>query len=203
VASEGDVTAGALSANDAYDLELWKLPNGDFELVIFMKIQFFFEAGPGGEWAVAEKQKFMSEWKTAITTAWSSRNVKALKSGRRVHLRLNFAIQEGGWMLDHWEITVTKIKPGTFQTSYVNAFTGNVVLDSEDLTPVSKGGGQMQRGAVHEFGHMLGLEDEYLKGSGQLTDKPSVMHSGSGIRDRHVYGPMQWLNAKLKKLGLE
>ncbi len=45
IAHEGDVTAGALSVNDAYDLTLYELPNGDYELVLFMKLQFFFVSG--------------------------------------------------------------------------------------------------------------------------------------------------------------
>lgn len=41
---------------------------------------------------------------------------------------------------------------------------GKVQLDSEDLTTVSKAKGFKQKGgAVHEFGHMLGLLDEYNK----------------------------------------
>lgn len=48
IASEGDITAGALQANDAYDLSLYRMPNGSYELVVFMKLQFFFESGSGG-----------------------------------------------------------------------------------------------------------------------------------------------------------
>lgn len=203
LASESDVTAGALKANDAYDLALWQLPNGDLELLLFMKIQFFFEAGSGGNWAAAERQKFMSDWKIAVASAWSQRNVRRLKRGGRVHLRVTFAIQEGGWMADHWEVTVTKIKPGEFRTSYVDSSNGNVVLDSQDLTPVSKTDPScLQRGAVHEFGHMMGLLDEY-KDSGHIADTSSVLHGCESVRPRHVLGPMQWLDAKLKKLRIQ
>lgn len=202
LAFESDVTAGDLSANDAYDLTLWRMPNGDLELEIFMKLQFFFESGSGGDWTAAERTSFMSDWKTAIQTAWGQRSLKRLKNGRHVHLRTAFSIQEGGWMMDHWEITVTKIKQGTFRTSYVQPATGNVTLDSEDLSLVDKGAG-FQRGAVHEFGHMLGLKDEYKAGSAHAADSGSLMHSAEGQRQRHVSGPLAWLNAKLKKLGLE
>jgi hypothetical protein len=203
VAAESNVTAGALKVNDAYDLELLQLPNRDLELVLFMKIQFFFEEGSGGRWDASERQKFMSDWKVAVSTAWSQRNVRRLKRGNQVHLRVSFAIQEGGWMADHWEVTVTKVKPGEFRTSYVDPSMGNVVLDSEDLTLVSKGGPScLQRGAVHEFGHMMGLLDEY-KDSAYIVDKQSVLHACEAVRPRHVVGPMQWLDAKLKKLGIQ
>jgi hypothetical protein len=177
VSEEGDVTAGALKTNDAYDLKLWEMPDGSYELVLFMKLQFFFEDGEGGaagKWTDADKKKFMQDWTLAVKVAWSGRGIKVLKSGKRVSVRLDFAVQQGGWMMDHWEITVTKIAPGTFRRSYVNVKTGNVELDSEDLTGVPKGGGQMQRGAVHEFGHMLGLDDEYPPGApSQVISPPS------------------------------
>lgn len=105
-------------------------------------------------------------------------------------------------MFDHWEITVTKIKSGSFRTSYVAIKSGQVILDSEDLTPVSKGAKTPQRGAVHEFGHMLGLDDEYLKGSKHVHDKPSIMHSSEVIRPRHNSTIIKWLNnaITIKKL---
>jgi hypothetical protein len=40
-------TAGALKANDAYDLKLWEMPDGSYEWVLFMKLQFFFENRDG------------------------------------------------------------------------------------------------------------------------------------------------------------
>ncbi len=57
------------------------------------------------------------------------------------------------------------ITAGSFRASYVAYKKGQVTLDSEDLVPVNKGAKTPQRGAVHEFGHMLGLDDEYIKGS--------------------------------------
>jgi hypothetical protein len=145
---EGDVTAGALSANDAYDLKLWEMPDGSYDLVLFMKLQFFFEDGDAatGNWTDAEKRKFMSDWGVAVRMAWSGRGIKRLRSGKTVSVRLDFRIQEGGWMMDHWEITVTKIAPGTFRRSFVNVKTGNVELDSEDLTSVPQGIGSNAAG---------------------------------------------------------
>lgn len=205
LAAEGDITSGALRANDAYDLELWKYPNGDIALVLFMKVQFFFEKGSGGDWTPQQKKAFMFNWRTAVSTAWNRPNLKRLKNGRHVSLRVDFALQEGGWMFDHWEITVTNIKPGEFRTSYVNVGAGTVTLDSEDLTPVNKGGGpgNMQRGALHEFGHMLGLDDEYPATSPHAADKLSVMNSSEQVRARHVVTTLKWLEAKLKALGIE
>jgi hypothetical protein len=201
--SEGDVTAGALVVNDAYDLALYEMSDGNYDLDLFMKIQFFFEDGDGGTWSSAEKNKFMQEWRVAVAGAWNNRRLHTTKNGKTVALSLRFAIQEGGWMLDHWELEVTKIKAGSFRTSYVNPRTGNVVLDSEDLRPTPKGYGQMQQGVVHEFGHMLGLLDEYLAGSPHIGDHSSVMNRGAGVRGRHQGGPRDWVIAKFKDYGIE
>lgn len=127
----------------------------------------------------------MKNWESEIQKAWGDRTLITLSKVNKVTLNFEFQIQEGGWMFDHWEITVIKIKPGSFRTSYVVPSAGNVMLDSEDLTPVSKAAGYTQRGAVHEFGHMLGLEDEYRASSPHSADIPSVMHSSETLRLRH------------------
>ena len=54
-----------------------------------------------------------------------------------------------------------------------------------------------QRGITHEFGHMLGLNDEYLVTSTFSKDYKSIMHSGETILKRHDTPYMQWLNKNL------
>jgi hypothetical protein len=203
IAHEGDVKAGALSVNDAYDLTLYELPTGHYELVLFMKVQFFFESGSGGDWTDAEKTKYMKDWEIAVKNAWSGRRIHRTKGGKEVSLRTDFVVQQGGWMLDHWEISVTRIKSGDFRTSYVNPSWGNVVLDSEDLRLTPKGHGSMQRGVVHEFGHMIGLVDEYPKGHAHAADYSSVMNRGESIRARHGDSMLDWVKRKLKEYGIK
>ncbi|ARU54600.1 hypothetical protein OLMES_0497 [Oleiphilus messinensis] len=194
---ESDITAGELKVNDAYDIKLRHLPSGDYELIIHMKLQFFFKDAGTLKWASAEKALFLKNWKNEINNAWGGRTIKLLSRGKKVLLNFEFTIQEGGWMFDHWEITVNKIKKGTFATSYVVPKMGNVVLDSEDFTPVNKGGRSPQRGVIHEFGHMLGLLDEYKKTNPHSTDTSSVMHSAELVRPRHDSTIMKWLNNTL------
>lgn len=108
-------------------------------------------------------------------------------------------------MFDHWEITVTKITSGTFRKSSVNPATGNVVLDSEDFTSTPKGHSESQRGSVHvhEFGHMLGLLDEYKSSSPHSKDYSSILNRGEVIKPRHNDTPRTWAIKKLKSLGIE
>jgi hypothetical protein len=203
IASESDVDAG--DAKSAYDLSLVRFPNGDLELVLFMKLQFFFEDGPGGAWSEAARSKYVKDWVVAVTNAWSGRRLRTLKGGKSVSVRISFQTQIGGFMWDHWEITVTRINSGGFRTSYVRPGSNEVTLDSEDIVPVTKSGsaGCDQRGAAHEFGHMIGLDDEYKSGHLHKSDLRSVMNSCEDVKDRHVYGLRDWLDAKLRALRID
>lgn len=82
--------------------------------------------------------------------------------------------------------------------SNVDVFTGNSELDDKDLNLVAKRY-DSQRPAIHEFGHMLGLDDEYIKGSIWIKDKNSVMNNGEVIKGRHLTYFYIWLNKKLAK----
>jgi len=197
VHSENDIKAGLLKIEDAYDLRLYKLPSGDYELIAFMKIQFYFEGSPIHIWAEQEKKSFVKKWESAIKQSWGSVTLKLLKKGKKVRLNFEFDIQIGGFMYDNWEITVTKIKQGGFRTSFVSIYNGAVTMDSEDLTPTNKGAKTPQRGAVHEFGHMLGIDDEYTKGSKYINDPLSIMHSSEKVRLRHSSTMNKWLDKAL------
>lgn len=112
----------------------------------------------------------------------------------------------------HFNLSVTKIPPGEFQTSSVGrpetGFWGGFEpgtgsFDSEDLDEVDKGiEGSPQVPAVHEAGHMLGLDDEYVEsGEGEPShagmvesefgegwgkaDDGRIMSKGSDIQPEH------------------
>ena len=103
--------------------------------------------------------------------------IKILTSGKKIHLDLDFDTQIDGWMADHWEITVTKIPKGC--------------------------AGKLQSGAAHEFGHMLGLADEYKTSSKHVKDCASIMHSGSSTRPRHNSTMIKWLEKTLIEHGIK
>lgn len=143
---------------------------------------------------------FVSQWTTAVKSAWGNRTLKTLKSGKKVTIDFRFRTQVEGWMMDHWEVTVTKVPK--FARSSVNPVTGNVALDSLDLVMTPKSGNSFQRGVVHEFGHMLGLADEYHRGHPHAMDYRSVMNSGEHVLSRHDMPYMRWLEDTLKKLNI-
>ena len=64
-------------------------------------------------------------------------------------------------------------------------------LDSNDLTPKATG----QIAEVHEFGHMIGLPDEYHATSAQYGDSRSAMHAGTVVRNRHYSDFVTWADA--------
>lgn len=195
VAKETDVTAGELKVNDAYDLSLYQLPDGNYRLDLSMKLQFFFEDGSGGQWTEKEKIQYVQDWQKCIKSVWDGRSF-SLDNGKKVELNIDFDTQIEGWMADHWELTVDKIKPGFVQTSVTKFNKGNVYIDSEDLKFFTDGG-PSQRGSVHEFGHMLGLEDEYFEDSPHYKDRPSVMNYGEKIEPRHLEFFKSWVTEKL------
>jgi hypothetical protein len=193
-------TIGIKGVNDAYDLYLAGLPDGNYVLIVFMKVQFFFKDSGNEKWSHSEKISFVENWKQIIQNSWGkNRVVKTLKNGKKVSIDFRFQTRIGGWMADHWEVTVTRIPKGAFKQSMVNPILGNVYLDSEDSTFKQKAGGKFQRGAVHEFGHMLGLEDEYPQTSKYSADYDSVMNSGESIFSRHDAYYIKWLDKVLKQ----
>lgn len=186
---------------EAFTQILYELPNGDFELLIKMKVQFFFKSGSGGSWTAQEKIDFMRDWKVAVSSFWSVGNLVS-PEGRRARLVIQIITQDGGWMWDNFEIEVKKIKSGDFAVSWVQPLLGNSGLDSEDLKHRNKGT-HWQRGAVHEFGHMLGLDDEYTKGHKHNSDKSSIMNQGESLRPRHHRHLAAWIDSAIMLKGFK
>ena len=187
----------SMDIDNAFDLSLYQLPDDHYELIVFMKLQFFFKDNETHVWQCHEEDPFIEDWHQAIHDAWGNKLIHTLPSGSKVMLIFDFHIQKGGWMYDHWEITVTKIGSGEFRVSFVEPDWNNVHLDSEDFTYVGR-----QRGAIHEFGHMLGLPDEYYN-SRHVIDPRSVMHSGEEIRGRHYRLFSDWVERTLADVEVE
>lgn len=70
---------------------------------------------------------------------------------------------------------------------YNNAFNYQNYTKDDGIT-------YKQRGAVHEFGHMMGLRDEYPEGNEYEHDYDSIMNSGESLRSRHFSNIQNWIN---------
>lgn len=203
VHSETDITAGILKVNDAYDLRLYKLRSGDYDLIVFMKVQFFFRDNGQFVWRQDEKHTFVESWEADIKKFWGGRTFKLLNNGKKVKLNFEFDTQIGGIMFDHWELTVKKIERGTIESSFAKYRLGNITLDSEDFQLNFLNAPGFQRAVIHEFGHMLGLDDDYKDGSKYIHDSLSVMHSAEYIRPRHNSAIKKWLNNAMMYKGIQ
>lgn len=174
-------------------------------MVIAMILQFQFSSGTGGDWTSAEKTNFANGFCNAVSSVWSEKfrittpSTKVIQPLRDVGVVFDLRYYIDGWHAnDDFELSVTKISE-EFRTSCVRYSLGNSTLDSNDTTPANKGASMKQRGAVHEFGHMLGLRDEYASAKDNLHhtgDLDSVMNAGELVRERH-YAPFAgWLTEK-------
>jgi hypothetical protein len=208
IAYEDGITGGVLKINDAYDLSLIQMPNGHYELRLFMKLQFFFKDDGINRWLKADKQKFITNWESRVRKIWDGHVLKLLSNSKPVRLKLDFQIQIDGIMFDHWEITVKKVPAGAVFRSFVRPGMKDVTLTENDngvtVRKVRKVGGFQQITSAHEFGHMIGLDDEYgpLFGGAQgvhNSDFNSVMNIGSKVKKRHISELMAWLRKTLNK----
>lgn len=136
-----------------------------------------------------------------------------------VNVTFNFLLQEAGWMWDHFEIDVHKVPEGDAHqhSSHVGNYPtfSNAIgadadseISSSDLTPRNMQGRISTKNskpgmiaAVHEFGHMIGLPDEYKEannGSPHVHDLDSIMNRGAVIRPRHYTLLLSWAKSKLR-----
>ena len=205
-----------LHPHDAYDLTLYRERGQPHRgvLMVSMVLQFQFreaEHHTAPTWTDIEKHKFALLFRDAIYRTWGDRHRLSTTSpvpdvrDVAVLFDIRFVIKEL-YLSDHWKVEVTRIEED-FRGSQVNILTGKVTSDSQDLRPVAKmsaPSGVLQRGAVHEFGHMLGLRDEYPSARNPartwVNDAPSVMHSGEMVRDRHYAPFAHWLTQQSQQM---
>lgn len=199
-------------SNDIYDLYLVDIGDNEVQLIIFMKILFTFvdgkdSAGAAVKWDGAETRKFVATWRGDVATAWTSKRYRRYKN-IYISIHVSFDIRIGtSFPGSHWQIMVEKLPSGsTGKTSFVwrdqMGQKYDVQLDSLDNEKKTGLADGTQTGSIHEFGHMLGLGDEYTSDAAKAVqkDKKSIMNSGSTVRPRHYTSLLQWAEKKIDKV---
>jgi len=203
VQSDNAITADPLGVKDAYDLQLYREPSGDYTLEVHMGVDFNFNQGtdPAGnalQWTEQEKQAFMADYQKSVEEVWDGRAIRTAPDGGEVKLDIKLDTRET-MTGENWNIDVVRAAPGQFVRSYMSPSTNSASLDSNDVIGVNKGAGDgiLQSGAAHEFGHMLGLDDEYTGGA-HVDDLDSIMNAGSTVESRHLQNFSDWVSQALR-----
>ena len=121
-------------------------------------------------WTEGEKKAWKGGFARTVTDAWSGRHAfQCTKPGwNSITAAVVIVIVEAekDW---HYQLRVTKLPKDAFSQSIVVTHPGKqkrganfATLDSDDLSGRDLGASMPQVSAIHEFGHMLGLDDEYL-----------------------------------------
>lgn len=229
--------------NGLFNGRLVQRSQGRFDLEVFMKVQFFFMDGKETDfaspqearWTSAERESYIRRWHQIIKSKWDRQNVGRISKNFvigmpghntdtdpacTVDVEFNFVLQDGGWLMDHFEVEVFKIPSserfggkGSVQArrrlSHYLILDHDVELDSNSLNPRSEADAKTVRyygtpaeagfiTAVHEFGHMIGLGEEY-QDSLFTKDIKSVMNHGPVVRPRHYSGLLSWAVQKLRE----
>ena len=174
-------------------------------LMIEVRCQFNFVDGSAAEfpsaapedltWADdAAKDAFKARFLATVSTAWTFGNFAFYcQKPWWESLVANVLVDVHEAEADpHFALTITKIPSGEFRGSSVTSPAvlpvwgstgpGTGDFDSEDLETVAKPGG-MQTPAVHETGHMLGLDDEYVASGPEPPSHSDMVESefGQGV----------------------
>lgn len=147
--------------------------NGRLEVLTKVKFDFIDGTaadfvGHDGEnhvWTSAEKKKWKASYIALIEGRWGGKYHFVHPDMNAVTVYVDVEVEEAtsGW---HYEANITKIPKGEWASSSVGRNNRvpeslQTTFDSEDLAWSDKGVKDKQKGAVHEYGHMIGLDDEY------------------------------------------
>jgi hypothetical protein len=151
-----------------------------------MKVQFRMNFNFKGPWpSEKEKKDWQSRFITTVKSAWSKQfGLEAVGDCKSGCAKVNPYIEI---YAPHSSPHVVVDVAYTDKWIQSRAGYGTAKLDSLDLRADDKGGSEDQVGAVHEFGHLTGLGDKYIKGTNTCAPgypPEGVMCMGSTITDQ-------------------
>ncbi len=160
---------------------------------------------------MAQKQSYVDDAKRAIESAWTGLSLtpKPKPGGSEgctfpKGIKLVFEIEgyiERPEVHAAWKATVVD---GPIREAEVDWDKKSILLDKDSVNPAITFVTQPPlRHAViaHEFGHLLGLPDEYPSAPrperAHVGDTKSIMNSGKLIRARHIEHLARWANQQM------
>ncbi|MDK2745518.1 MAG: DUF4157 domain-containing protein [Nitrospira sp. BO4] len=161
----------------------------------------------GSAIALADQPAFMQSGKNQVESGWS--NKYKLVSGNKT-----CACGENGFTVNVELNTHNKKREGKHgytidvekdrDRSVTNPLTGTIKMESDADVPENMGHTVPMDIMSHEFGHTLGLQDEYnwwaalfgVPGSG---DKSSLMHRGNDVKPWHYQHFADMLNLEMAR----
>jgi hypothetical protein len=188
--------------NGHYDIRLLEL--GVDALTIEVSQSIFFDFRPNEldsniKWTADEREAFTDQFREQVADTWNQPDHVTIK-GHSVSVRFTFEFRESA-SGSQWHIRVFKLKPGGDRLSAVSrGGVSDADLDSNDGRRKNLGAETTQTGIIHEFGHMIGLPDEYKGTSPHLKDRPSIMNWGSTVRERHLAHFVAWARPHINRL---
>lgn len=168
-------------------------------LEVKVKVGFTFADGDGAAfkglkdqsqlWGKEEKLKWKNDFITLIEGRWGGKYTFSNPDLPGISSYVDIEVEEvtKDW---HYSLSVKKIPKGQPNISSTTTYKGSSLnknsadLDSEDMKWVDKNARktkpnvtEKQMGAIHEFGHMIGLDDEYANDSSGIRHASLVQNA--------------------------
>lgn len=142
----------------------------NFNFIDGAAADFAGKKGESNAWSDKEKKEWRRAYIALIEGRWGGKYhfIHPDMNNVTVYVDVEIEHADAGW---HYDLQVKKIPKGDFEQSAVSIHDADpstdemvATLDSNDLKFVTKDASvkDKQKGAVHEYGHMIGLDDEYV-----------------------------------------
>ena len=228
----GNDLRDAYHLRDAYDLRLYREPNDDYTLELHMDVEFaFISDSASAEPSEREKMAFINEFIRDVERVWDGHSIPN-EDGEQIRLdiRLDGRIRDqplselqenlrerNPFRGSNFIVEVHADKDMSDHTAenwlnYVTKVEGMVSLTGDATEPLTRRGEldgrtviTRQNVAAHEFGHMIGLEDEYASEMNprfghdhpSADEHHSIMNNGNFVEDRHLRILEDWVDDNL------